>query len=86
MGPSPLLFIAALLAGAYAALAARFAKNFELTTYQARSKWPLVLLFPLLLVASPQFREQFLAAVRGLRAGGGKGGDPGAATRSADGL
>jgi len=75
-GPSPLLFVAALLAGIYAALAAAFARNFHLTTYQDRARWWMALAWPLLLLFSPAYRAQFLAAVRGLRVGTKQEGQP----------
>lgn len=65
VGPSPLLFAAAILAGMYAAVAAAFTRNFHLTTYKDSSKWVLVLTWPVLALFSAAYREQFVAALRG---------------------
>lgn len=54
--------------GAYAAVAAAFLRNFSLTTYADRARWYLVPLWPILLLFSPSFRTQFIAAVKGMRA------------------
>jgi hypothetical protein len=62
--PPPLLLLAALIAaGAYAALTAAFARNFDLTLYAARDKLRLALTWPLLLLTSRSFRAQFASAV-----------------------
>lgn len=67
LGPSPWLFAVAMMAGAYAALAAAFTRNLRLTTYNSKTGWQLGLLWPFLVVTSKGFREQFFAAVRGQR-------------------
>lgn len=59
------------LAGFWVAATAAFNRRFSLTTYREESRWRLLLLWPLLLLTSAEFREQFWAAVRGRRAGGG---------------
>lgn len=53
------------LAGAYAAVTAAFARNYDLTTYGDRAKWRLLLLWPVLAVFSKQFWRQFSSALRG---------------------
>lgn len=61
-------------AGFWAAATAAFNRRYGLTTYREESRWRLLLLWPLLLLTSPEFREQFWAAVRhGRRAGSGGG-------------
>jgi hypothetical protein len=62
---NPLLFAAVVLAGAYAAVTAAFARNYDLTTYGDRAKWRLLLLWPVLAVFSKQFWRQFSSALRG---------------------
>jgi hypothetical protein len=62
---SPLLLAALILSGAYAAVTAAFARNFELTTYQQQRKWQLLLMWPVLAIASPQFRRQLVSALKG---------------------
>lgn len=62
---SPLLLAAVVAVGAWAALTAALARNFDLTTYKASRKWQLLLLWPLLLPLSAAFRAQFLSALRG---------------------
>jgi hypothetical protein len=64
---SPLLVLAVVLAGAYAAVTAAFARNFSLTTYGERSRWQLLALWPVLALLNKPFREQFSAAMRGER-------------------
>lgn len=59
-------------AGFWAAATAAFYRRFHLTIYKEGSRWRLLLLWPLLLVISPEFRQQFLAAVRGRRLAGGQ--------------
>lgn len=59
------------LAGFWAAATAAFNRQFSLTTYREESRWRLLLLWPLLLLTSAEFREQFWAAVRGRRPGAG---------------
>lgn len=61
-------------AGFWAAATAAFNRRYGLTTYREESRWRLLLLWPLLLLTSPEFREQFWAAVRhGRRSAGGGG-------------
>lgn len=62
---NPLLFAALVLAGAYAAVTAAFARNYDLTTYCERAKWRLLLLWPVLSVFSKPFWRQFSSALRG---------------------
>jgi uncharacterized membrane protein YgcG len=62
---NPLLFAAVVLAGAYAAVSAAFARNYDLTLYSDREKWKLLLLWPVLALTSQQFRRQFSSALRG---------------------
>lgn len=62
---NPLLFAAVVLAGAYAAVTAAFARNYDLTTYGERSRWRLLLLWPVLAVFSRRFWRQFSSALRG---------------------
>jgi hypothetical protein len=71
---APLLAVAALV-GFWAAAVARFHQCFHLTIYKEQHRWWLLLLWPLLLLFSSEFRQQFLAAVRGRQAGpdGGDG-------------
>ena len=61
--------------GAWAAATAAFNRGFALTPYKEQSRWGLLLLWPLYLLASPEFRAHWLAAVRGRRppASGGAG-------------
>lgn len=59
-------------AGFWAAATAAFHRRFHLTIYKEGSRWRLLLLWPLLLVINPEFRQQFLAAVRGRRLAGGQ--------------
>lgn len=68
----PWLLLAAAVAGFWAAATAAFHRRFHLTIYKEGSRWRLLLLWPLLLVISPEFRQQFLAAVRGRRLAGGQ--------------
>ncbi|KAL4443600.1 hypothetical protein ABPG75_011337 [Micractinium tetrahymenae] len=63
----PWLLLAAALAGFWAAATAAFHHRFHLTIYKEGSRWQLLLLWPLLLIISPEFRQQFLVAVRGQR-------------------
>lgn len=63
-------------AGFWAAATAAFHRRFHMTTYKEGARWQLLLLWPLLLVISPEFRQQFLAVVRGLRAQGEQGEQP----------
>jgi hypothetical protein len=87
--PPPIALLAALItAGAYAALTAAFARNFDLTLYAARDKLRLALTWPVLLLTSKSFRSQFVTAVvRGERvrvtrpSGGGEGEEAAAAPR-----
>lgn len=65
------LLLAAALAGFWVAATAAFNRRFSLTTYREESRWRLLLLWPLLLLTSAEFREQFWAAVRGRRPGAG---------------
>lgn len=58
-------FAALVLAGAYTAITAAFARNFDLTTYGERSKWKLLLLWPVLALFSRPFWRQFSSALRG---------------------
>lgn len=58
-----------MLVGSYLALTAAFARNYALTNYAESKRWLLVMLWPLLFLFSPKFREQFAAAVRGQKAG-----------------
>lgn len=67
---APLLAAAALV-GFWAAAAARFHQHFQLTTFKDQHRWWMVLLWPLLLLLSSEFRQQFLAALRGRQAGAG---------------
>ncbi|KAK9813081.1 hypothetical protein WJX72_008576 [[Myrmecia] bisecta] len=60
------LIIATLLAAVYALLTTTFLRNFDLTRYLRETRWKLALLWPVLLVTSENFREDFLRAVRGL--------------------
>lgn len=62
---SPFLFIAMLLAGAYTAVAMSAARNFHQTTYKDSSKWWMVLLWPVLAILSPSYREQLDTVLRG---------------------
>jgi hypothetical protein len=61
---SPAVVVAALAAGAYAAIAAAFARRFEAgTTYKKSSKALLVGLWPVLAVVSSPFRRQLRTAL-----------------------
>lgn len=62
---NPLLLIAVISAGAYAAVTAAFNRNYELTTYKQQGKWQLLLLWPFLLPFSKNFRQQFVSALKG---------------------
>jgi hypothetical protein len=62
---NPLLFAAVVLAGAYAAITAAFARNYDLTTYGDRAKWRLLLLWPVLSVFSKPFWRQLSSVLRG---------------------
>lgn len=66
MGGGALLALAA-AGAAYVAASMSFLRNYHLTVYAARWRWLLAALWPLLLLGSARFREQFLAAVRGQR-------------------
>ncbi|KAF5834356.1 hypothetical protein DUNSADRAFT_8979 [Dunaliella salina] len=66
-GVSPLVFVAAMLAGAYAVLAAAFAKNFNLTIYSPKYRPWMSLAWPFILPFNKSFRTQFLAAIKGQR-------------------
>lgn len=73
------LVAAAALAGFWAAATAAFNRRYGLTIYKEDARWRLLLLWPLLLLTSAEFREQWWAAVRGRQAGppsqqGGGGG------------
>lgn len=63
---SPALFVATLLAGAFAAVTANFHRNYGLTTFSEASRWKLLLLWPVLALSSKRFRQQFLKAIRGV--------------------
>lgn len=54
-----------LFAGAYAAVTAAFARNYDLTLYGEREKWKLLLLWPVLALSSKPFKRQFSSALRG---------------------
>ena len=69
LAPSLGLLLAAALAGFWAAATAAFNRRFDLTIYREESRWRLLLLWPLLLLTSAEFRRQFWAAARGRRAG-----------------
>lgn len=60
-----LLFAAIVLAGAYAAVTAAFARNYDLTLYGQCEKWKLLLLWPVLALSSKTFWRQFSSALRG---------------------
>jgi hypothetical protein len=62
---SPLLFAALILSGAYAAVTAAFNRNYELTTYKQQGKWQLLLMWPVLVLFSKNFRQQFVSALKG---------------------
>ncbi len=64
---SPLVIVAVVLAAAWAAVTAGFARRYELTTYSNASRVKLLLLWPLLAPFSASFRQQFVAALRGER-------------------
>ncbi|GFR41880.1 hypothetical protein Agub_g2663 [Astrephomene gubernaculifera] len=64
---TPLLVSAMVTVGGYAALTTAFNRNYQLTTYAESKRWLLLLLWPLLVLFSPKFREQFVAAVQGRR-------------------
>ncbi|KAL4447294.1 hypothetical protein ABPG77_007327 [Micractinium sp. CCAP 211/92] len=70
---APWLLLAGALAGFWAAATAAFNRRFHLTIYKEGSRWRLLLLWPVLLIVSPEFRQQFMAAVRGIRSQGGQG-------------
>lgn len=63
---SPLLTLALVLAGAWAAITAAFARNYDKTTYSAASKGKIFLLWPFLAAFSARFRQQFVSALRGV--------------------
>jgi len=63
-GASPLLLLAAVVAGAYVAVAAAFARAYERTTYRDASKWALVAGWPFLALWSKRFREQLAVALQ----------------------
>ena len=65
------LLLAAALAGFWASATAALHRNYGLTSYAESARWRLLAAWPLLLLTSPEFREQFWAAVRGPRGGGG---------------
>lgn len=65
--PSPLVLIASVFIGFWAATTAAFAKKYHLTTYRQDSvviKLVLVVLWPLWALASASFREQLRMALR----------------------
>lgn len=66
LGPSPLLIAAMVLAGAGAAVAAAFNRNFDCTTYSRKSRVELTLLLPFLAAFSKRFRQQLASALRGV--------------------
>jgi hypothetical protein len=66
-------------AGGWAAATAAFGRAYHLTTYGERKRWLLLLLWPLLLLFSRDFRQQFWAAVRGRRPGRAGADGPGSA-------
>lgn len=78
---SPAVMVAAVLAGAYVAVANSFARSFaSATPYKPIWKWRLVFLWPVLALISPTFRCQLRAALatsreeKGMEAGEEKGG------------
>lgn len=71
------LLLAAGLAGFWAAATAAFAKRFHLTIYKERSRWWLLLAWPLLLLVSAEFRTEWQQAMRGGAAAGEKDGPSG---------
>ncbi|KAG2486068.1 hypothetical protein HYH03_015274 [Edaphochlamys debaryana] len=66
LGGGALLGIAVAVGG-WAALTAAFNRNYHLTVYAESKRWMLLLLWPLLVLFSPKFREQWAAVVRGER-------------------
>lgn len=62
---NPLLLLAVVMAGAYAAVTAAFNRNYGLTTYKQQGKWQLLLLWPFLIPFSNSFRQQFVSALKG---------------------
>ncbi|KAG1675776.1 hypothetical protein FOA52_012432 [Chlamydomonas sp. UWO 241] len=65
-GFSPLLVVAALAAGAYAAVTAAFARAYHLTTYRENMwKWALILCWPVLAIGSRRFRQQLVSVLQG---------------------
>lgn len=64
----PVVLYPALHAGFWAAATAAFHRRYHLTTYREGSRWQMLLLWPLLLLTSAEFRRQFWAALRGRRA------------------
>ncbi|GAB4813580.1 hypothetical protein N2152v2_000626 [Parachlorella kessleri] len=65
------LMAAAFVAGSWAVATAAFSSGYHLTPYREGKRWLMLLLWPLLLVTSAEFRGQFWAAVRGRRLGTG---------------
>ena len=73
---SPVLALALVAAGVWAAVAAAFARNFGLTTYAQRSQLKLTLLWPFLAAFSRNFRQQLSSALRGVPVKVTKDSDP----------
>lgn len=46
---------------------AAFNRGFALTPYKEQSRWLMLLLWPVYVLVSPEFRQQWVAAVRGRR-------------------
>lgn len=61
-----LLMVSALLA-TWLALTALFNRNYKNTVYGEKSRWLLSAFWPLLLIVSSAFREEWVAAIRGWR-------------------
>lgn len=62
---SPIILVASLILGFWAATTAAFSRRYHLTPYSEKWRWLLCLLWPLLALISPSFRDQFEGAMRG---------------------
>lgn len=62
---SPLILVASLILGFWAATTAAFSRRYHLTRYSEKWRWLLCMLWPVLALTSPSFRDQFEGAMRG---------------------
>ena len=64
---SPLVLIACFLFGFWITFTGIFSRGYHLTRYGENWRWLLCLLWPVLALISPAFREEFKNAMRGFR-------------------